>query len=156
MAKLYLLLLVTNCMSGSQVPLVIGRRNRGDIAEALPRFIDARLIHPLSLAGCCCQNQNIKYRPLPLPMTHDRTNAGNTEMWQIQIGKSQVSSNLKIPNTNPCHSTQQNVVEIKNRNIKGLKLNLKYSLYSWCHMIRQSWPIASSYRLSVTQIHVDL
>ena len=52
------------------------------------------------------------------------------------------------------HST--NVVEIKNWNIKGLKLNVKYSLYSWCHMIRESWPIASSYRLSVTQIHVDL
>ena len=46
--------------------------------------------------------------PLPLPMTHDRTNAGNTEMWQIQIGKSQ--SLIKSENTKhkplPLHTAQ--------------------------------------------------
>ena len=77
-----------------------GGRYRGSFT----RFIDARLIHGRSPAGAKIKISNID--PLPLPMTHDRTNAGNTEMWQIQIGKSQVSSNLKIPNTNPCHSTQ--------------------------------------------------
>ena len=42
-----------------------------------------RLIHSLGLPQCS-QTQNIKYRPLPPPMTHDRTNAGDTEKWQIQ------------------------------------------------------------------------